>query len=239
MAMGFSVRWTEDGLSHLIGFAGSSVQAAVKLIAVIFEQQSPLSTHLFIQRFLQELEQTEKNGAGHIHKATHAITKNESRWTPPAPGLVKINVDGAVARGESKGAAACVCRDSNGVFLGASATVYVGVSNPEVLEAMAVSEALYLATNMHERKLHIVSDCLNVVKAINEDGTRGEHCMIIREILEKRREFSVATFSHERREANGEAHRLARSSTTLDSGRHVWFAPPSHLGISVNVPIIE
>jgi hypothetical protein len=46
-----------------------------------------------------------------------------------------------------------------------------------------------------------VSDCLNVVKAINEDGTREEHCMIIREILEKRREFSVATFSHERREA--------------------------------------
>jgi hypothetical protein len=37
MAMGFSVRWTEDGLSHLMGFAGSSVQAAVKLIAVIFD----------------------------------------------------------------------------------------------------------------------------------------------------------------------------------------------------------
>jgi hypothetical protein len=30
-------------------------------------------------------------------------------------------------------------------------------------------------------------------------------------------------FLHERREANGEAHRLARTTTTLNFGRHVWF----------------
>jgi hypothetical protein len=41
------------------------------------EQQSPLSTDLFIQRFLQELEQIEKHRAGHTHGATHAITRNK------------------------------------------------------------------------------------------------------------------------------------------------------------------
>jgi hypothetical protein len=48
--------------------------------------------------------------------------------------------------------------------------------------------------------------------------------------------FSEATFSHERREANGEAHRLARSATSLGVGRHVWFTDmPCHLGILVNI----
>ena len=43
-------------------------------------------------------------------------------------------------------------------------------------------------------------------------------------------------FSHERREANSEAHTLARLATTLASGRHVWFSvPPIDLGIPVNI----
>jgi hypothetical protein len=59
--------------------------------------------------------------------------------------------------------------------------------------------------------------------------------MIIKEILAKKQDFVEASFSHERREANGGTHRLARSSTSSELGRHVWFSdPPSHLGILVN-----
>ena len=80
----------------------------------------------------------------------------------------------------------------------------------------------------------VATDCLNVVKQINERMVSGQHCMIIKEILVKKESFLMATFSHERREANGEAHRLARMATTFDFGRRVWFNPPADLGIPVN-----
>ena len=44
-----------------------------------------------------------------------------------------------------------------------------------------------------------------------------------------------AMFSHERHEANKEAHNLARLATTLDVGRYFWFDnPPDGLNIHVN-----
>jgi hypothetical protein len=48
----------------------------------------------------------------------------------------------------------------------------------------------------------------------------------------------MVAFSHGRREANGEAHRLAKSS--IDAGRHVWFlGPPRGLNILVNIFILN
>jgi hypothetical protein len=43
-------------------------------------------------------------------------------------------------------------------------------------------EALKLAENLQEHKLLVVSDFLNVVKAINGEPSMGEHCMILMEI---------------------------------------------------------
>jgi hypothetical protein len=59
-----------------------------------------------------------------------SIVRVKGRWIPPAPGVTKINCDGAVLRSEMRGAMACVSRDDQGVFLGASATIYEGVINP-------------------------------------------------------------------------------------------------------------
>jgi hypothetical protein len=59
--------------------------------------------------------------------------------------------------------------------------------------------------------------------------------MVIKEILMRRTLFPEVSFIHEWRGTNGEAHRLARATTSLDSGRHVWFIdPPSGMGIDGN-----
>jgi hypothetical protein len=59
--------------------------------------------------------------------------------------------------------------------------------------------------------------------------------MVIKEILMRRTLFPEVSFIHEWRGTNGEAHRLSRATTSLDSGRHVWFIdPPSGMGIDVN-----
>lgn len=85
----------------------------------------------------------------------------------PPPGKVKINVDGAVAKTESKGAVGAVCRNDQGLFLGASAITIDGITNPEVLEAMACAEALSLASDMQLNNIQVSSDCLSVIKEIN------------------------------------------------------------------------
>jgi hypothetical protein len=93
-----------------------------------------------------------------------------------------------------------------------------------------------LAEDMHINKFDMASDCLNVIKELNAGCSQGQQCTIIKEILMKKLGFHVATFNHERREANGDAHRLARSTTSLTVGRHVWFSDsPCDLGVFVNI----
>ena len=54
--------------------------------------QSPLSTHLFVERYLQDLAISspvkQKLGTG--------SAKDHPKWIPPKNGCVKINVDAAV-----------------------------------------------------------------------------------------------------------------------------------------------
>ncbi|XP_051221399.1 uncharacterized protein [Lolium perenne] len=197
------------------------------------EQQSPLSTHLFISRYLSELQGLKNTQA---EKPGELASRVEARWIPPLGGFSKLNVDGAVAKTQKRGAAACVCRDEEGRFLGASATVYDGITGPEVLEALACSEAVALAEDMDLSKISVAVDCLNVIQELTRSEHKGQHCMIVKEILVRKTIFSQAMFSHERREANREAHCLAKFATSLEVGRHVWFSTlPSGVCIPVNI----
>jgi ribonuclease HI len=120
--------------------------------------------------------------------------------------------------------------------MGASAVVFDGITSPEVLEAWACSEALSLAEDLQARKLKVASDCLNVVKEIQTGSAKGKHCMIINEIISRKESFLKVDIIHERREANEEAHMIARTATSLDVGRHVWLInPPIGMGIPVNI----
>lgn len=65
------------------------------------------------------------------------------------PLLTKINVDGGLSRDGSRGAAAAVCRDAAGMFLGASVVVVKGMTDPACLEAAACNEALALASDLN------------------------------------------------------------------------------------------
>jgi ribonuclease HI len=157
-------------------------------------------------------------------------------WSPPPVNVLKLNADAAVAKQEHRGAVGVVCRDSSRKFRGASALVFDGITDPSVLEALACAEAMCLAQDLQVGNILVASDCMNVVKDIISGVPGGQNCMIIKEILKKRGDFSVATFVHERREANTEAHRLSRSAIYLDVGRHVWLlTPPCGLNIPVNL----
>jgi hypothetical protein len=67
------------------------------------------------------------------------------------------------------------------------------------------------------------------------DSCRG---VIIREIKARAADFELCEFVFEGRAMNGDAHNLAKFSSSLDQGRHLLLgAPHEPFIISVNLPV--
>lgn len=103
------------------------------------------------------------------------------RWIPPPLGLVKINIDVATSKNSSKAVVAAIARDAVGNFLGASALVIHGLSDAEIVEAIACREGLALASDLMVQHFRLASDNVNVIRGIKE-GEMTAHGHIIREI---------------------------------------------------------
>jgi ribonuclease HI len=152
-------------------------------------------------------------------------------------GVVKINVDAAVGKNQARGSVAAVVRSASGEFLGASAVVFPGCVEAEMPEALACREALALAKDIDARRIRVASDCLNVIRNI-KDRSKGTYAHIIQEISKVSSGFEKASFCHERRGLNKEAHSLARSVVHEEQGRRVWFFnPPYGHCIPINIMI--
>jgi hypothetical protein len=64
---------------------------------------------------------------------------------------------------------------------------------------MACREALSLALNLHEKKVHVASDCLEVINSLKSDY-RGRFSSVTHEITLRSADFDVVSFGHEKRE---------------------------------------
>jgi len=65
--------------------------------------QSPLSTHSFVISFVVDLQSVKPQA-----KERPAVQRSSTRWIPPPSGLMKINVDAALAKSSGSVAAAAV-----------------------------------------------------------------------------------------------------------------------------------
>ncbi|KAK1603090.1 hypothetical protein QYE76_037263 [Lolium multiflorum] len=198
--------------------------------------QSPLSVHCFVENFLKDLGHAETRPA---ESRTVQVTRPQT-WIPPPHGAMKINVDAAVRKTSGSGAVAAIARDDEGRYMGASAVVFPGKTDPETLEALACREGTALALDIGARRVTIASDCSNVITSLRQ-GTMGPYAHVVREIKETEGDFEDLSFAHERRKTNKEAHTLA--SAQLYIARRLGKAPrkgndrppPTYLPHSVSV----
>ena len=134
-----------------------------------------------MERFLADLAESKP-----VQKEWKSAQTKQPSWIPPPPGFGKINVDAALAKNTTKFTMAAVACDEAGNFLGASALVMEGITDPEMAEAMACHEEMTLASDLVLQKFKLASDCLNVVR--NLQGTAmGAYGHIIREIKARAR----------------------------------------------------
>ncbi|TVU28213.1 hypothetical protein EJB05_19722, partial [Eragrostis curvula] len=124
---------------------------------------------------------------------------------------MKINVDAALSKNSGISSAAAVARDKDGNFLGASALVVNGITDPEIIEAIACREGLALASDLVLQKFRLACDNSNVIRSIREAGL-GAYGHIVQEIRARAREFRTTEFVHENRASNVDAHNLARNA---------------------------
>ena len=197
--------------------------------------QSPHSTNSFIDSYLNELQVMSKPPR-QSPTTFRGRADSVPRWLPPPDNFMKINVDGAVSRNGGRSAATAIYRDQHGAYLGSSTVVFYGVTDPSLLEALACRESLALADDLGLARIFIASDCKGVVEDIQE-GTGGSHGAVIREITSRMAGFESCKFIHERRNFNVKAHNLAKHSTMLSIGRHVWLGLP-HDSILVPMNIV-
>lgn len=86
---------------------------------------SPMSTHQFINSYLNDLKEIETPG----RTVNAQPTARPTQWLHPPATLAKINVDAAVKSIQRRGAVAALCRDQHGNFLGASAVIFKRISD--------------------------------------------------------------------------------------------------------------
>jgi hypothetical protein len=93
-----------------------------------------------------------------------------------------------------------------------------------------------LVKDLQLLRVTVASDCLTVINALKTKGFKESYSMILDEVKNDASLFAEASFRHENRASNGEAHRLARFAVSSSLGRQVWLLqPPDGLCILNNV----
>lgn len=180
--------------------------------------QTPFATHAFIERFLADLQCLVKS-APRLHTS---VPPRPTNWIPPQEDHAKINVDATVSRTWGFGAVRAICRDGSGTFQGASSIMFRNIEDLEVLEILAIREAVALANDLYIHTISVASNCKTAVQAIRK-GTSSSYGAVVLEIKQSSSTFIYCHILHEFRTLNVENHKLAKHALTLGTGRHVWF----------------
>lgn len=114
-------------------------------------------------------------------KVINSSINATARPKAPPTGYAKINIDIAIVRSHAGGAAARVCRDAHGNYLGSSSLVIHGVTDIATLEVVAYREALSIIEDLRLQSFIITSNSKQVVNDIAR-GIYGRYEAIISEI---------------------------------------------------------
>ena len=145
-----------------------------------------------------------------------------SRWSPPPPGWVKINFDGATFNDRNLAGLAGVIRNDRGLVMATfTQTIPLPIS-VEMVEVLAARNALVSAQDLNLTQVQLEGDSEIIINALSSGGRdSSSYGHILKDIKFLSSAFQCLSFSHTCRQGNKLAHCLARSACNF-SPFQVW-----------------
>jgi ribonuclease HI len=148
--------------------------------------------------------------------------KTKARWLPPAAGFLKINTDASFMDDTLSGSTGLVIRNHQGNLVYAQAIWYEHAASARSVEALAIRDAIRLATDKSYNQIIVESDSTEAVNmCAGDEQVRSELLPIFQEIRELKRAFTSCSISFIGREANQAAHLCAKKARS-DRRRCLW-----------------
>ncbi|KAL8124645.1 hypothetical protein AgCh_012338 [Apium graveolens] len=173
----------------------------------------------------------EARAKGVTEKRVHQSQTNCNlrKWTTPAAGEYKVNVDASWFQGAESFSIGMVIRNHLGSFVEGRTVVLSQAADALEAEVLGIREALSWVKSMDGRKVTVESDSLVAVNAINgqnkfllEVGHIIDHCRLLLQSL------SGVSVKFVRKQANEVAHGLAKMPCSVNCFI-IFTSPPTHL----------
>lgn len=133
-------------------------------------------------------------------------------WSPPPSGTIMLNSDAAVFSDLDRSGVGVVARDHVGRCVAACYEPIQGVLEPEMVEALALRRAVFLARDEQFSNVIFTTDCLPLVQRLNSSvQDRSLSGSVVADIKHVSGFFTSVVFKHIRRYLNETAHVLAKS----------------------------
>jgi ribonuclease HI len=143
------------------------------------------------------------------YKTKNLIARTECRWSPPPPGWLKLNFDGASRGNPGKSGAGFILRNHLGHWVAKKATT-LGVTTNNLAELEAVSEGLTFCNKNKIPKLIIEGDSQIILNALRKRVTPNWKINSkLEEVVKKLDLLEEVIIQHIFREGNTEADKLA------------------------------
>ncbi|KAJ1422669.1 Ribonuclease H-like superfamily [Sesbania bispinosa] len=145
------------------------------------------------------------------NQTTQMISNGVCHWRAPRGDILKCNTDASVPTQGSYAAIGLVVRDSHG-YLVSGLSKKILAPSPLVAEALALREAMLLASNLQWKKCMFESDNLSLIKACRQELQIGEIEAITQDVLSLKANFHLCGFLWTNQKGNEAAHLVARST---------------------------
>ena len=146
-------------------------------------------------------------------------------WSPPPPGVFKVNVDGATSVDGRNSSAGAVIRDSCGTVIATCCKYFQGHFSVAEAKALAVECGILLARDMKISQVIIESDAASIVSNINDKFVDGYLGNLYQGIIALLSSFPSWRIKHVKRECNRVAHELAHIAKCSETNQ-VWLGVP-------------
>ena len=142
--------------------------------------------------------------------------RQRAQWSPPTPGLIKINFDRTIFQEANKSRIGVVIRNSQGLILASLSRLLPQAYTVVEVEALAVARALQFAAELDFKEAILEGDSEIIIKALKDkESSLTTHGLFIQDAKFISMSFTQLRYSHTRREGNMFAHSLAKYAANI------------------------